>query len=70
MITVDGSALVEGVGVGRTLNVLMLGAVAGLDLLPFDGERLWAAVERRCPARFRDANRRAYEAGLKWAGER
>ncbi|MEE8409199.1 MAG: indolepyruvate oxidoreductase subunit beta [Myxococcota bacterium] len=70
LTTVDGPTLMQDVGVARTLNVLMLGAVAGLGLLPFDEDQLCSAVERRSPARYQDANRRAFEVGLRWAVER
>lgn len=68
--TVDAPSLINDMSIGRSLNVLILGAVAGLGLLPFDEHPLWAAVERRSPTRFLEANRRAFEAGLHWARQR
>ncbi len=63
LVVVDAQRLVARTGLGRTLNVIMLGAVAGLGLLPFDGAFLLQAIERRYPARFREANRRAFALG-------
>jgi len=60
---IDGPALVKQTGLSRTLNVAMLGALAGLGILPFAGEALWQAIERKIPARFLEANRRAFELG-------
>ena len=65
LVEVDGPALIKRVGVPRTLNVCMLGALAGLKLLPFDNELLWKAIEKKCPERFLDANRQAFELGIK-----
>lgn len=62
---VDGPRLLPDAGAGRTLNVLMLGALAGLGLLPFDSKALWLAVAAHSPAGFVDANRRALEAGMR-----
>ncbi len=61
--TIDGPALTGQVGLPRALNVVMLGALAGLGLLPFDDEILWQAIEKKIPNRFIAANRRAFELG-------
>ena len=60
---VDGPGLLAGVGANRTLNVLMLGALAGLGVLPFGVEALWAAVGVRSPKGFLEANRLALDLG-------
>ena len=65
LVEVDGPALTKEVGVPRTLNVAMLGALAGLKLLPFDNETLWKAIKMKCPHRYLDANRQAFELGMK-----
>jgi indolepyruvate ferredoxin oxidoreductase beta subunit len=65
LVEIDGPALTKRVGVPRTLNVGMLGALAGLKLLPFDNELLWKAIAKKCPERFIDANRQAFELGIK-----
>ena len=60
---VDGPAILRAVGVPRTLNIAMLGALAGLRILPYDGATLWKAVEEFWPTRFREPNRRAFSLG-------
>jgi indolepyruvate ferredoxin oxidoreductase beta subunit len=67
LVEVDGPALTKKVGVPRTLNVVMLGALAGLKLLPFGDETLWKAIAKKCPPRFLDANRQAFELGIQSA---
>ncbi len=66
---VDGPALVKRAGVSRTLNVVMLGALVGLKILPFGVEVLWRAMEKKIPPRFLEANRTAYDLGLQAVGD-
>jgi len=63
LITVDGSALAQAAGVARSLNIVMLGALAGLEILPLAGDALWEAVARRLPAGHLETNRRAFAGG-------
>ena len=60
---VDGPAIVSEIGIPRTLNIAMLGALAGLDVLPFDDATLWCTIENHWPARFSEPNRRAFSLG-------
>jgi Pyruvate/2-oxoacid:ferredoxin oxidoreductase gamma subunit len=60
---VDGPALVKETGIPRTLNVVMLGALAGLKALPFDPTLLLAAVEKKSPPKYLAANRKAFALG-------
>jgi indolepyruvate ferredoxin oxidoreductase beta subunit len=61
---VDGPGLVQRTGLPRTLNVVMLGALTGLDMLPFPEEVVWQTLEKKIPQRFLEANRTAFELGL------
>jgi indolepyruvate ferredoxin oxidoreductase beta subunit len=63
VVEVDGSAIVGTVGVTRVLNIAMLGVLAGLGVLPVDDETLWRTIEKNCPARYLEPNRRAFSAG-------
>jgi indolepyruvate ferredoxin oxidoreductase beta subunit len=65
LVKIDGPAIVKKVGVPRTLNVAMLGGLSGLKLLPFGHELLWKAIDKKCPQRFLEANRQAFELGMK-----
>jgi indolepyruvate ferredoxin oxidoreductase, beta subunit len=62
--TVDGPALVKQTGLPRTLNVALLGALSGMGVLPFSSDVLFAAIEKKIPARFLEANRQAFELGM------
>jgi indolepyruvate ferredoxin oxidoreductase beta subunit len=64
VVEVDGRAAAEQAGEARTLNIVVLGVLAGLGWLPCDESRVWSAVERHCRARYRDVNRRAFALGL------
>ena len=73
--TVDGPQVVREVGVSRTLNVVMLGALAGLKMLPFGDDVLWEAVEQKIPPHFLEANRKAFLLGrderlIPWIGSK
>ena len=59
----DATEILGAGGLGRALNVLLLGAAAGLELVPIAEELVLAAALARCGERFRDANTRAFAAG-------
>lgn len=68
LLAVDGTALLaEQVGAPRSLNILMLGVLASLEILPFDASALWQAVELRTPPRFLKTNQQAFQLGLRAA---
>ncbi|HEX9014570.1 MAG TPA: indolepyruvate oxidoreductase subunit beta [Chloroflexota bacterium] len=58
---VDGTGLARQIGNPKVLNVIVLGFLA--SMLPLPWEAWVRTVERRIPARFRDLNLRALEAG-------
>ncbi len=63
VFAIDGPDIVRRVGLPRALNMAMLGALAGLDALPFDAVKLWDALASRCPPRYLAANQHAFELG-------
>jgi len=63
LFVVDGPGIMREVGGARALNVVMLGAVCGLHILPFGPEPLWAAIEKQSPRRFMESNLKAFELG-------
>ncbi len=63
LVTVDGPALTEQVGDARSLNMLMLGALAGLGALPFGGEVLWGAIKEMTRPSLHAANHKVFELG-------
>ena len=66
VVEVDGPLLLEELSERRTLNMIMLGALAGIELLPFDAALLWDAISRTVSPRFREQNRKAFEMGERW----
>ncbi len=67
LVRVDATALAEEAGSHRSLNVVMLGVLAGSRLLPFSGERLLEVILAVGLAAFKGVNRRAFELGADFA---
>jgi indolepyruvate ferredoxin oxidoreductase beta subunit len=63
LVAVDATALAAEAGSVRCLNVVMLGMLAGADLLPFPGDRLLDTILRSSIAGFAEVNRTAFELG-------
>jgi indolepyruvate ferredoxin oxidoreductase beta subunit len=68
VIEIDGPAITSAAGTPRSLNIAMLGVLAGLRVLPVDETMIWKAVERRCPEQYLEPNRRAFQLGREAAG--
>lgn len=60
---VEATELANQAGDPIVLNVVMLGALCGLRLLPFEREHFIEAIIGRVPEKHRELNRRAFEAG-------
>jgi indolepyruvate ferredoxin oxidoreductase beta subunit len=60
---IDTRPILEGVGESRALNVLMIGAAAGLGLLPLSERALLDAIAERCGSKYFEANRKAFFMG-------
>jgi 2-oxoglutarate ferredoxin oxidoreductase subunit gamma len=65
---VPATRIAEGLGNGVVTNIVMLGALAALSGAVSEGAMLAATLES-VPARFKELNRAALEAGLRWRGE-
>jgi len=63
LTAVDATSLAEEAGSARSLNVVMLGMLAGLDRLPFAGDRLLDFILTHGLASFTEVNRRAFRLG-------
>lgn len=61
---VDVVEMISKVGSSRSINFLMLGALAGLLLLPFDQNILWQAVEKRIDPRLLEINQNAFNLAI------
>lgn len=65
LVSFDAVELAAAAGSPKALGAVMIGALAGLDLAPI-GRDLWlAALLARAPAKAREANLAAFEAGLR-----
>jgi indolepyruvate ferredoxin oxidoreductase beta subunit len=70
VLLVDASALADEAGSSQALNVVMLGALAASEMLPYSGEALALAVDRTSPARSFEINHRAFALGREAAARR
>lgn len=70
VVLVDGPGALEKVGMARTLNIFMLGAIMELGWLPFEDTTLWPAVARRCKPAYLEANRMAFDLGRESVADR
>ncbi len=60
---VKATELARNLGAPIVMNVVMLGALCALDLLPFGREELVDAITERAPAKRLELNLRAFDAG-------
>ncbi len=64
VIGFDATEIAVEAGNERTMNVVLLGALAATGKLPYDGELLREAVMTRVPPRTVEANMRAFNDGI------
>jgi len=65
VVAIDATSLAQQAGNVRTLNVVMLGALAGTGKLPVSVETLKEIVRENVPPKTIEANLRAFELGFK-----
>lgn len=63
LLAIDATSLAEEAGSPRALNVVALGMLAGLELLPFPGHRLLETILDAALPVFADINRKAFRLG-------
>ena len=63
LVLLDAVSLAAGAGTAKAVGAVMVGALAGLGTLPVAREHWLGALFERAPARYRDANERAFDAG-------
>ena len=61
---IDGVKIATDLGNPRTMNVVMLGALIGLNVLPLKKETLEKAILSYLPAKLHDINRKAFKFGI------
>ncbi len=67
VVLVDAVPLAKAAGQPRCMNVVMLGVLEGLGLLPYDAKYLDQATDHQSPSNFIDINRRALTLGQDFA---
>jgi indolepyruvate ferredoxin oxidoreductase, beta subunit len=60
---VDAIKLAKEAGAVITKNIVLLGALSAVDVLPFSHEVLLKAILDDVPAKYQDINKKAFEAG-------
>ncbi len=61
---IDGFKIATDLGNPRTMNVVMLGALIGLEILPLKEETLEKAILSYLPTKLHDINRKAFKFGI------
>ncbi|MEM2908519.1 MAG: indolepyruvate oxidoreductase subunit beta [Candidatus Hadarchaeales archaeon] len=64
IIAIDATSLAQQAGNVRTVNVVMLGALAGIGKLPISSESLRRVIRGNVPKGTEEVNLRAFELGL------
>lgn len=70
VVAVDATALAREAGSTRSLNVVMLGMLAGSNLLPFPAERLLDVILTAGIRDFQEINRSAFRLGVEAIGKK
>ncbi|MHA1478818.1 MAG: indolepyruvate oxidoreductase subunit beta [Promethearchaeota archaeon] len=61
---IDGVKIATDLGNPRTMNVVMLGALIGLEVLPLKKETLEKAILSYLPTKLHDINKKAFKFGI------
>ncbi len=62
---IDAVKIAKDAGALITKNIVMLGALAAVNILPFNSEVLLDTILENVPAKFKGMNKKAFEGGLK-----
>jgi len=65
LFKIDAVKISKDAGALITKNIVMLGALAATDILPFKPEFLLETILENVPKKFKDMNKKAFEGGLK-----
>ena len=61
---IDATKIAEDAGAVITKNIVMLGALAALNILPFKPEVLLDTILENVPSKFKEINKKAFQNGL------
>jgi indolepyruvate ferredoxin oxidoreductase beta subunit len=62
---IDAAEIAKRSGAVITKNIVMLGCLAGTNILPFKSEILLETVLENIPPKYREINKKAFEGGIK-----
>jgi indolepyruvate ferredoxin oxidoreductase beta subunit len=62
---IDAVKIAQDAGSLVTKNIVLLGALAAFDILPFKSEILLETIIENVPPKYREMNKKAFEGGLK-----
>jgi indolepyruvate ferredoxin oxidoreductase beta subunit len=65
LFKIDATKIAKDAGAIITKNIVMLGALAAINVLPFKSDILLETILENVPAKFRDINKKAFEGGIK-----
>ena len=65
LVTIDALQLAKDAGAKITKNIVMLGALAATDVLPFSSDILLGTILDNVPEKFRIINKTAFELGMR-----
>ena len=61
---IDATKIAQDSGAIITKNIVMLGALAALDILPFKSDILLETILENVPPKYKDINKKAFQGGL------
>ena len=64
LYTLDALAIARDAGAIITKNIVMLGALAATDILPFKGDILLKTILENVPSRYKEINKKAFNGGM------
>jgi len=65
LFKIDATKIAKDAGAIITKNIVMLGALAAINVLPFKSDILLETILENVPEKFRDINKKAFEGGVK-----
>ncbi len=63
LLTLDAEKLAKEAGAAITQNIVMIGALTALELLPMDKEEMLSSVRKNVPDKFVEMNEEAFQKG-------
>jgi indolepyruvate ferredoxin oxidoreductase beta subunit len=65
LFKINALKIAEDSGAAITKNIVMLGALAATDILPFKADVLLETILENIPIKYKDINRKAFNSGIK-----